>query len=80
MSRDRNGTWSRWRLARNSTIVPTGRTIKEHCYIRNRLDDSTTYDGNVCINPFIQIDTGTLFDGLRRIANDATANANHDLD
>lgn len=58
---------------------PCGQDIKEHCYIRNRLNGNSTYVGNVCINRFIQIDTGNLFDGLRRIAADDTANANHDL-
>jgi len=58
---------------------PCGQDIKEHCYIRNRVNGSTTYVGNVCINRFIQIDTGNLFDGLRRIAKDDTANVNHDL-
>jgi hypothetical protein len=38
-----------------------------------------TYVGNVCINQFIKIDTGTLFDGLKRIAKDVKANANDDL-
>lgn len=58
---------------------PCGQEIKEHCYIRNRLNENATYVGNVCINRFIQIDTGNLFDGLKRIATDITANANHDL-
>jgi hypothetical protein len=58
---------------------PCGQDIKEHCYIRNRLNGNSTYVGNVCINKFIKIDTGSLFDGLKRIANDETANANHDL-
>ena len=58
---------------------PCGQDIKEHCYIRNRLNGSETYVGNVCINRFIQIDTGNLFDGLKRIAKDLTANANNDL-
>jgi hypothetical protein len=58
---------------------PCGQDIKEHCYIRNRLNGNTTYVGNVCINRFIQIDTGNLFDGLKRIAKDFTANANNDL-
>ncbi len=58
---------------------PCGQQIKEHCYIRNRLNGNETYVGNVCINRFIQIDTGSLFDGLRRIAADLTANANSDL-
>lgn len=58
---------------------PCGQDIKEHCYIRNRLNGNETYVGNVCINRFIQIDTGNLFDGLKRIAKDLTANANNDL-
>lgn len=58
---------------------PCGQKIKEHCYIRNRLNGRETYVGNVCINRFIQIDTGNLFDGLKRIAKDLTANANSDL-
>lgn len=58
---------------------PCGQEIKEHCYIRNRLNGNSTYVGNVCINRFIQIDTGNLFDGLKRIAKDVSANANNDL-
>ena len=58
---------------------PCGQDIKEHCYIRNRKTGQTTYVGNVCINRFMQIETGNLFDGLKRIAQDDTANANHDL-
>lgn len=58
---------------------PCGKDIKEHCYIRNRLNGNTTYVGNVCINKFGHINTGNLFDGLRRIAKDESANANHDL-
>lgn len=50
-----------------------GRTIKEHCCIGDHLDESTTYDENVCISLFVKIDAGNLLDGLRRIANDATA-------
>lgn len=55
---------------------PCGQRIKEHCFIRNRLNASTTYVGNVCINQFIGIATGNLFEGLRRIKEDPKANAN----
>lgn len=58
---------------------PCGQDIREHCYIRNRLNGNETYVGNVCINRFIQIDTGNLFEGLKRISKDLTANANNDL-
>jgi len=55
---------------------PCGQEIKEHCYIRNKLTGRQTYVGNVCVNRFIGIDTGTLFDGLKRIQRDSNANAN----
>lgn len=58
---------------------PCGQDIKEHCYIKNQLNGNTTYVGNVCINRFIGIETGSLFAGLKRIAEDDTANANQDL-
>jgi len=58
---------------------PCGQDIKEHCYIKNKLNGNTTYVGNVCINRFIGIETGNLFAGLKRIAEDDTANANEDL-
>ena len=58
---------------------PCGQEIKEHCYIENQLNGNRTYVGNVCINRFIGIETGNLFEGLRRIAKDDSANANEDL-
>jgi hypothetical protein len=58
---------------------PCGQDIKEHCFIRNRHNGNSTYVGNVCINLFIKINTGSLFDGLKRIAKDDAANANNDL-
>jgi hypothetical protein len=58
---------------------PCGQEIKEHCYIRNTLNGNETYVGNVCINRFIGIDTGNLFEGLRRIAANDSANANEDV-
>ena len=58
---------------------PCGQSIKELCYIENAYNSNRTYVGNVCINQFMGIDTGNLFDGLKRIADDEYANANHDL-
>ena len=58
---------------------PCGQQIKEHCYIENRLNGNKTYVGNVCINRFLGISTGNLFDGLKRIKDDLSANANTDL-
>ena len=58
---------------------PCGQDIKEHCYIQNTVTGNKTYVGNVCINRFLGIDTGNLFDGLKRIALDDSANPNEDL-
>lgn len=58
---------------------PCGQPIKEHCYIKNKVNGNTVYVGNVCINRFLGINTGNLFDGLQRIAKDDSANANADL-
>jgi hypothetical protein len=55
---------------------PCGQEIKEHCYIRNVQTGNQTYVGNVCVNRFIGIDTGTLFEGLKRLREDPRANAN----
>jgi len=56
---------------------PCGQEIKEHCYIRNLKTGHQTYVGNVCVNRFIGIDTGNLFDGLKRLRADPQANASH---
>jgi len=55
---------------------PCGQSIKEHCYLRNTVTGHRTYVGNVCVNRFIGIDTGSLFDGLKRIHGDPSANTN----
>lgn len=55
---------------------PCGQEIKERCYIHNRMTGRYTYVGNVCINRFMGIDTGTLLQGYKRIKNDPDANAN----
>lgn len=58
---------------------PCGKEIKEHCYILNSRNGNKTYVGNVCIDRFLGIDTGNLFDGLKRITLNRGANANADL-
>ncbi|MEZ0582478.1 hypothetical protein ACA373_05695 [Erwinia sp. STN24] len=58
---------------------PCGQDIKEHCYIENSINGRITHVGNVCINRFMGISTGTLFDGLKRIKSDASANPNEAL-
>jgi len=58
---------------------PCGQVIKELCFIRNILNGNETYVGNVCVNRFMKIDTGNLFEGLRRIRENPDANLNTDL-
>ncbi|WP_238081679.1 hypothetical protein [Pseudescherichia vulneris] len=58
---------------------PCGQEIKEHCYIENSRNGNKTYVGNLCINRFLEISVGTLFDGLKRIKNDIYANPNQAL-
>ena len=66
-------------LSEELDSCPCGQEIREHCYIKNRLTGHTTYVGNVCINKVIGIHTGNLFDGLKRMARDRSANVNLDL-
>jgi len=58
---------------------PCGQHIREVCYIENQINGNSTHVGNVCINQFIGIPTGNLFDGLKKIAKDIDSNANEDL-
>lgn len=66
-------------LSEEFDSCPCGKDIKEHCYIQNSLTGHRTYVGNVCINRFLGIETGNLFEGLRRIADNPRANANLDV-
>lgn len=87
LSREKNNFHSarnEWKLVgveicEDFDCCPCGQRIKELCFIQNQINLNKTYVGNVCVNQFIGIDTGNLFDGLRRIALDDTANANEDL-
>jgi hypothetical protein len=84
VSEDFNVARSEWDLigievSEEFDYCPCGQKIKEHCYIRNRVTGGSTYVGNVCIKRFMSIQTGSLFDGLKRILKDDRANANHDL-
>jgi hypothetical protein len=58
---------------------PCGQKIKEECYLKNKINGKETFVGNVCVNRFMGIDTGQLLQGLKRIAKDPAANANHDV-
>lgn len=58
---------------------PCGQQIKEHCFIENRITKHRTFVGNVCVNRFMGMNTGTLFDGLKRVRADAAARPNEAL-
>lgn len=66
-------------LSQEWATCPCGQDIKEHCFILNRVNGNKTHVGNVCIDRFDNMDTNNLFEGLRRIAKDETANANESL-
>ena len=55
---------------------PCGQKIKEHCYLNNIENGNTTWVGNVCVRRFMGIDSGTLFDGLRRVRANISARPN----
>jgi len=54
---------------------PCGQSIKEVCHLQNRLNNHRTYVDNICVFNFFTIYTGNLFAGLKRIAQDDSANA-----
>lgn len=58
---------------------PCGKKIKEHCYLKNGRNENTTWVGNVCVRRFMNIDSGTLFDGLRRVRGNNSARPNNML-
>ena len=64
-----------WKLSRvevheDWNKCPCGHSIKELCFIENNMNGNATHVGNVCINKFIEIDTGNIFECLKRIIND----------
>ena len=67
-------------IAENTESCPCGQeNIKELCYIKNTLNGNITFVGNVCVNKFVGIDTGNIFNGIKRIMRDTHANPNEDL-
>lgn len=55
---------------------PCSHPIKEHCYMKNKINGICTYVGNVCVRRFMDIDTGNLFSGLVQIKKKDTAKPN----
>lgn len=58
---------------------PCSQRIKEHCHLRNKINGNTTHVGNICVERFMGIDAGQLFNGLRKIRNNPEAPPNRDL-
>lgn len=55
---------------------PCGQKIKEHCHLRNTNNGKKTWVGNICVKKFMNIDSGTMFDGLKRIEKKINAKPN----
>lgn len=55
---------------------PCSHPIKEHCYMKNKINGKCTYVGNICVRRFMDIDTGNLFSGLARIQKKDTSKPN----
>ena len=60
----------------DKSCCPCGQTIKERCYLENKLNGNTTHVGNVCVNKFMGMDTSNLFAGLKRLLDNPDGNAN----
>lgn len=58
---------------------PCGQPIKELCFLENKVTKQRTYVGNICVNRFMGIETGSLLDGMKKIMKDPSANANTDV-
>lgn len=50
--------------------------IHEFCYLKNNENGNETYVGNVCVYRFIEIDTRSIFTGLKRIKESALTHPN----
>lgn len=55
---------------------PCGKEIKEHCYLKNEKNGKETHVGNECVKKFMNINTGTLFSGFKKIQANQTAKPN----
>lgn len=68
-----------YRTTHSGQCPCTKKGIIEHCYIRNKKNGNMTFVGNVCVRKFMDIDTGKLFSGLKKLQNDEKAKPNRDL-
>lgn len=62
------------------SVCPCGQTgIRELCYIRNTENKKEIFVGNVCVNKFMDINTGNFFDGIKRLRKNPESNPNQDV-
>lgn len=59
-----------------SGSCPCGQKIKEHCHLKNKLNQKTTFVGNVCVHRFIEIDARPIFRGLKAVQKSNIAKPN----
>lgn len=64
---------------KNWDSCPCGQPIKEMCFLVNTKNGNRTHVGNVCVNTWLGIETGNLFEGLARIRKNSEASPNMDL-
>lgn len=53
-----------------------GQKIKKHCHLRNTKNGNETWVGTSCVKKFMDIDSGSLFDGLKRLQKKIDAKPN----
>lgn len=58
---------------------PCTKSIKEHCYIKNKRNGNVTHVGNICVKRFMEINASTLFSGMKRIQSDPNTKPNSEL-
>lgn len=68
-----------YRTTHSGQCPCTKKGIIEHCYIRNTINGNMTFVGNVCVRKFMEIDTGKLFSGLKKLQDNEKAKPNRDL-
>ena len=58
---------------------PCGQPIIQHCIIENHTNQQRTVVGNICVQRFMHINTGTTFTSLQTIMQDISKHPSKDL-
>jgi len=59
--------WSLSHIYLQENFCLCGHSILENCVLINNINKNTAVVGNVCVNKFLEIDSNSLFVGLKRI-------------